>query len=60
MRERICEHDKVYNTRMTLTSYPPQQAWICRKCGATGIAVIGNAEADEYERVYSKFHKEKT
>ncbi|WP_242274799.1 hypothetical protein [Bacillus cereus group sp. BfR-BA-01310] len=35
-----CNHEKVHEDSMMM-SYPPKQNWICKKCGAKGITVIG-------------------
>ncbi|MED0988121.1 hypothetical protein [Bacillus paramycoides] len=35
-----CDHEKVHEDSMMM-SYPPKQNWICKKCGAKGITVIG-------------------
>ena len=43
-------HDKVYANEI-MCSNPPQQKWICRKCGAEGIDTIGEYADDEYERL---------
>ena len=55
----ICKHDKVYNTRMVLTTFPPQQAWICRKCGEEGIDIMWGQEADEYNELVRQKYDQK-
>ncbi|SCM94460.1 Uncharacterized protein BWINRASL_02137 [Bacillus mycoides] len=51
-----CEHEKVYENRMVM-SYPPKQNWICKKCGAKGITVIGIPvqKQEAYEEIKKRF-----
>lgn len=57
VNDAVCtEHDKVYSNCL-LTSDPPQQNWICRKCGATGIDTVGFTFNNEYAVILEKFAK---
>lgn len=51
-----CEHEKVYENRMMM-SYPPKKNWICKKCGAKGITVIGVPvqKTETYEEIRKRF-----
>lgn len=52
-----CEHNKVYSNHMFCT-FPPQKAWICRKCGLEGVELINpvpSTFADEYTAIKKKF-----
>lgn len=49
-----CDHDKVY-ADFTLTTYPPQRPWICRKCGVVGRDVDRPHAPSEYEAVRARF-----
>lgn len=51
-----CYHLKVYENCI-LTSNPPQQRWICSKCGEKGIDTIGSifSSDNSYERLIGKF-----
>ena len=50
----VCNHDKVYS-REILTSYPPQQPWVCRKCGAKGSRILGQEAFEEYSELMLRF-----
>lgn len=56
--ESKCEHIKVYNNKI-LASWPPQQDWICRKCGEKGREIVGPPAtfANEYDHLVEKFEK---
>jgi hypothetical protein len=48
-----CAHDKVYEPAI-LTTMPPQQRWVCRRCLARGterLEACGNAGTEYYELV---------
>jgi len=44
---------------MVLTTFPPQQAWICRKCGEEGIDIMWGQEADEYNELVRQKYDQK-
>lgn len=52
-------HEKVYAAHI-LTTYPPQQDWICRTCGAEGreIAMSSGRDQDAYDALVRQFRKE--
>jgi len=50
-----CHHKKVFSKRM-LMSDPPQQDWICSKCGIMGRETIGHLDVGEtYADIYQRF-----
>lgn len=52
-----CKHEKVYDNNI-LTTNPPQQNWVCRKCGERGTEVVGKITANEYDAIIKHFKKE--
>ncbi|MED2846918.1 hypothetical protein [Bacillus toyonensis] len=57
--EDQCNHEKVYEDSMIMT-YPPKQNWICKKCGAQGITVIGipNRNKATFEEIKKMFESQ--
>ncbi|WP_272942963.1 hypothetical protein [Bacillus bingmayongensis] len=43
-----------------MMSYPPKQNWICKKCGAQGITVIGipNRNKATFEEIKKMFESQ--
>ncbi|MGD2278277.1 hypothetical protein [Bacillus wiedmannii] len=54
-----CNHEKVYEESMMM-SLPPKQSWICKKCGAQGITVIGipNRTKATFEEIKKMFESQ--
>ncbi|MFJ8414074.1 hypothetical protein [Bacillus paramycoides] len=54
-----CNHEKVHEDSMMM-SYPPKQNWICKKCGAKGITVIGipNKNKETFEEIKRMFESQ--
>ena len=48
-----CDHDKCYSP-IVLTSSPPQQDWVCRKCGERGRDRMSGQDSNEYYRLTGK------
>lgn len=49
-----CEHDWSYAPGI-LTSCPPQQNRICRKCGKKERITLGTYEVNDYYQIVEKF-----
>ncbi|WP_170961929.1 hypothetical protein [Bacillus cereus] len=54
--ENQCNHEKVHDNRIMM-SYPPKMNWICKKCGAKGVTVIGIPvqKTETYEEIRKRF-----
>ena len=53
----MCNHNKIYSQTM-LMSYPPQQLWICSKCGEKGTDIIGKVEENKYDEIIKQFNSQ--
>ena len=54
-KKQDCNHKKVFANTMIMT-YPPQQEWICSKCGEKGIDRIGEINNEpSYSDLVLKF-----
>ncbi|KMP28797.1 hypothetical protein [Bacillus wiedmannii] len=51
-----CNHEKIYEGSMMM-SYPPKRNWICKKCEAKGITVIGipNRNKETFGKIKKMF-----
>lgn len=54
---RPCDHVKVFDLNI-LTSNPPQQRWVCTRCGDEGCDVIGIVEPNNYAETIERFRKD--
>lgn len=55
--QKDCAHNNRSYAPYILTSYPPQQKWICRDCGFEGIEIRQPINND-YQEIIEKFQSQ--
>lgn len=55
--KKPCEHEKVFDERLTYTMDGVKTAWICNKCGDKGLDLTRTYQMTEYDKVCARFGK---